>query len=226
MTACNFGYPCGYLVLVDNIGSEKTQQVTEEVARLFRTCIRMHVQTYLNLSRKAMKQLFNALSQSDHGLLNCLVVIVLSHGKRVKGVYDTHRKLMTPESICSYFSDINCETLKTTPKLFLFETVVDTSDVILNRDPIHYPCIDNCFVVVNTIMNSIRGVSCILKFTKALCQKGNVIDVVREMKLMHREFQVGQIIVDTNKLPSKPLLFNIITDPSQISSLVKFYEMY
>ena len=207
MTARDFGYPCGYLVLIDNIGSEST----EEVAHIFRTCIRMHVQIYSNLSRKAMKHLFNALSRSDHETLNCLLVIVLSRGKRAKGVYDCHKKFIPLDSICSYFSDVNCETLKGKPKLFLFETVVDNTDVILNCDALRYPNIENCFIVMSTVMNSVE-VSCILRFAKALCQKRNMIDAVREIKLMHRCFRVGQLIVDTNIFPSKPLLFHV-TEP-------------
>ena len=209
MPAHDLTSPRGYLIAIDNIASDDTRPIIEKVTNILRRSCQLHLQTYFNLSCKAMKHLFVSLSRSDHSKLHCLFVVVLSRGKKVRGVYDTNKKLLPLEHVCSYFSNANCPSLKGKPKLFLFETVVDSSETILNCESLCYPSVEDCFVTLSTIMET-ASVSCISKFADILCsQTRNFSEVICEFKLMHRNFRVGQIIIETNTFPVKPLFFHV-----------------
>lgn len=215
-------YPYGYLVLVDNIDSEKSRSLSDKVSSFFRTSCGMLVFKFTSLSRKAMSCLFRSLSMVDHSALSCLIVVVLSHGGNIKGVYSKNRKLLPLENICSHFNDENSPTLQGKPKIFLFETIVDSSRVILSHERlIHYPNVEDSFIVLCTIMET-AGISYVSRIAdQALCHgtQINFIDVVKEVKLLfERNSNVGQVIINHNKFPVKPLYFHYSTRRSDAAA--------
>ena len=203
-------YPNGFAIIIDNIATESTQQVTEKISHIYYTMFQMHVQRYTKLSCKGMKQLFLALSRSDHSKLSCLFIVIMSVGKRLKGIYDCARKMLEIQDVCSNFSDANSPTLKGKPRIFLFETVIENSDIILNQhDTIHYPNVEDCYIVLSTVMESAK-ISCTEKLTDALIkEKRNFADIIAEFKKDGK-----QMIIETNVFPKKPLFF----PPENLSS--------
>lgn len=205
-------YPHGYLILVDNIDSEKSHSDSEQFSNIFRACCKMQVFRFTSLASKAMKSLFSSLSKTNNLELSCLIVVILSHGGKVKGVYDKDRKLLPFENICSYFTNENSPTLEGKPKIFLFQTIVNsTRDIVLNSNQvIRYPNVQDSFIVLSTLTaTATTSISYISKIAEIMSQGRhiNFIDVLSEAKLIERNSTIGQVVINHNQFPTKPLYF-------------------
>ena len=69
-----------------------------------------------------------AVASVDHTNLNCLLIIILSEGKKKKYIYGTDGKKISTNEAVSYFSSDFCQTLIGKPKLFLLETLLRERD--------------------------------------------------------------------------------------------------
>ena len=86
----------------------------------------LHVQLYVGLTGKVMKHLLKIISSLDHLDFECFVLVVLSKGRK-EALYDVRQSVIPIPTLLEFFSDEKCETLRGKPKLFLFNTIVDTS---------------------------------------------------------------------------------------------------
>ena len=196
--------PCGYCILIDNHNTDATVTAVKNARDVLCNDYGFHVENFSNLSRKGIKQLMKAVSRVDHSNLNCLMVIILSHGGKQKGIYDTHGKQISVEDVTETFSIEKCPSLKKKPKIFFFETILNNTVIVSTCSSIHYPDMRDTHTIVCTTTES-ASVSCLQVMAEALqmqLDSAQFVNVVRDV-----EKQIHNIDIETNNFLEQPLIF-------------------
>ena len=100
----------------------------EDFKSAFGKKLGFNVEIFTRLHRIAIRELLVAVASVDHTNLNCLLIIILSEGKKKKCIYGTDGKKISTNEAVSYFSSDFCQTLVGKPKLFLLETLLRERD--------------------------------------------------------------------------------------------------
>ena len=100
----------------------------EDVKSAFGKKLGFNVEIFTRLHCIAIQELLEAVASVDHTNLNCLLIIILSEGKKKKYIYGTDGKKISTNEAVSYFSSDFCQTLVGKPKLFLLETLLRERD--------------------------------------------------------------------------------------------------
>ncbi|XP_060520802.1 caspase-1-like [Cylas formicarius] len=82
--------------------------------------LQFQVQVYNDLSRMEVLKLFKYVSQMDHSRCDCLVVVVMTHGKSNGRIFARDHDYSTNEMV-GFFSGTRCPSLAGKPKLFFIQ---------------------------------------------------------------------------------------------------------
>ena len=108
----------------------------EDVKIAFRKDLGFNVEIFTRLNRIAIRELLIAVASVDHTNLNCLIIIILSEGKKKKYTYGIDGKKISTNEVVSFYSSDFCETLVGKPKLFLLETLLRERDTRSHEEEI------------------------------------------------------------------------------------------
>ena len=203
--------PCGYCILIDNHNTDATVTDVKNARDVLCNDYGFHVETFSNLARKGIKQLMKAVSRVDHSNLNCLMVIILSHGGKQKGIYDKHGKQISVEDVTETFSFEKCPSLKKKPKIFFFETILNNTVIVSTCSSIQYPDMRDthtCTIACTTTESA--SVSCLQIMVEALqmqLDSAQFVNVVRDMERLLYDKQIRNVDTDTNNFLEQPLIF-------------------
>ncbi|XP_006883690.1 PREDICTED: caspase-9 isoform X2 [Elephantulus edwardii] len=127
--------PCGYCLIINNVNfcpkSELSSRTgsdidCEKMQRRFHL-LHFTVEVKRDLTAKEMHLALCKLAQRDHSVLDCCVVVILSHGcqavhRQFPGaVYGTDGCSVPVERIVNIFNGTNCPSLGGKPKLFFIQ---------------------------------------------------------------------------------------------------------
>ena len=87
--------------------------------------LEFNVKVHLNQTKAEMENILKMAAAQDHGEYDCLVVCLLSHGKR-RELYGKDGHTLCIDDIKSYFFADNCKTLAGKPKLFFIQACQGT----------------------------------------------------------------------------------------------------
>ena len=188
--------PCGYCIIINNDDHHHTSvhfdahstegsvtiQTREEIARgqfcdlvnLFKEKLGFHVETFVNLSVYAIRQLLEAIRSVDH--LSCFALVILSRGK-TNDIYGADTGVLSINEVIDNFSDTKCGSLVRKPKLFFFQTIIENDHITrVPLESIHPPS-DSFLVFINPNHRSRLDVSGISKIVQAL-EAGHRTDTI------------------------------------------------
>ncbi|KAJ7306544.1 hypothetical protein JRQ81_009906 [Phrynocephalus forsythii] len=127
--------PCGYCLIINNVnfstasGLQPRLGSDVDCARLERRFRALHfeVLSRRDLAAQDIVRELQNLARRDHSLLDCCLVVLLSHGCQTShiqfpgGIYGTDGRGLAVEKIVSYFNGTNCPSLRGKPKLFFIQ---------------------------------------------------------------------------------------------------------
>ena len=130
------------------------------------TYLAFKVQRHDNKTHIEMRQILNDSAAMDHGIYDCLMVAILTHGDYGDVLYGTSGGLITIQEIIETFSGRRCPTLIGKPKIFIIQAcrgkrhnqpviLTPTNDDdecdMIDSGPTVYPNISDYLVAYSTI---------------------------------------------------------------------------
>ena len=198
---------CGYGIIIDNLNTETSRIVVKNAKYMLSTRYRILMECFSNLSMKGMKQLMKAVSRVDYRNLNCLMVIILSHGEKEKGIYDTHGKCIPVEDITKHFSDGMCPSLKRKPKIFFFETILNNPTVVSTCNEVHYPDTRDIYTLACTT-TKISFLQTMIEAFQKQPDKVLFVNIVRDIEKLLHDKHIPNIAIDVKSNLEQPLTFH------------------
>lgn len=78
------------------------------------------VKTERNIEKQKILKVLDDTATDDHSTYDCFVLCLMSHGKE-GSIYGADGETVLIETICDFFSNSNCATLRGKPKLFIIQ---------------------------------------------------------------------------------------------------------
>ena len=117
----------------------------------FSNILGFHTEIYSHLTREGIHQLLTAAAKVDYKQLDCLLVVILSKGKKAKYVYGEDGRKIILNDIISHFCSESSATLAKKPKMFITETIVRETQ---RRDSVHCQVdLENSYILKATYFN-------------------------------------------------------------------------
>ena len=102
--------------LDNRLGSEKDVQALQ---KLFEA-LDFKVKTERNIGRQKILEVLDGICTDDHSAYDCFVLCLMSHGQ--EGMfYGADGETVPLETVCDFFSNSKCRTLRGKPKLFFIQ---------------------------------------------------------------------------------------------------------
>lgn len=170
--------PQGYCIIINNNSSYYEEDRIREMKEIFGGQLGFHVQVYSDCARTGIVHLLSTVASTDHTVLQGLVVILLSKGKK-RVVYGSDGKKLTLNELIMLFS--HNFSLANIPKLFFVDGQLDNEKVVSGHPIPEIPshtCLFSCFEPLTeqqrdfmTMMRSVlhKGVGSLLNCNKVLC---------------------------------------------------------
>ena len=154
-----------YCIIIDNIHDEVDTALNE----VFNNKLGFHTEIYSHLKREGIHQLLAAVAKVDYEQPNCLLVVMLTKGKKGKYIYGEDGKKIRLNDIISHFCSESSTTLANSPKMFITETVVRETQ---RRDSVHCQVDPENSYIINVTYFNEQPAETFIQHMKTILQSG------------------------------------------------------